>query len=240
LTNHLVGKTNIKNKNKNKHMRKSISRAIKQSSIFALALMLLVGINASASNQSELSQTISDGSLSVDIVDGAGSPVASPSVTFGGLSFSFSTQDGTGTLGTASEQIRAYNPTSGEVWSVNMAATSGATALWNDGGSNDYDFNDSSSYTDGGDADGVGGQLNVDPLTSSSIAGVGTCTTTNVSAGTADAFDEGTTDSIDLMSAAAGSDQYCRWDMTGIDLLQEIPAAQVSGTYTIDMTMSIS
>lgn len=204
--------------------------------ILALFSVFLTGTVVWAVNDT-FNQTISAGSLSVDIVDSGGSSVGSPAVTFGAVNYSFDNQDGTGTLGTASEKIRAYNPTSTETWTVNMAG-SATTALWTDGG-NTYDFNDGSGYSDGGDTDSKGGQMTVDP-SGGTLAGVSGCATANVSKGTSDSFVEGSTDSIDLMYASAGAATFCRWDLTGVSLTQKIPGGQPAGSYSMTMVITIS
>lgn len=205
--------------------------------LVVVLFFLMAGSLVWANNQSEFSQTINAGTISVDIVDAGGTTVASPGVTMGAENFDFAAQDATGTFGTSTERVRAYNPTSTATWTVNLAG-SATTAVWTDGGTETYDFNDSSGYTDGGDTDSVGGQMTVDP-SGGTIAGVSGCATTNVSAGASDDYEEGSTDNIDLFSAASGADTFCRWDLTDIDITQGIPAAQAAATYTITMVLSI-
>ncbi len=216
---------------------KKIGRIIKKTLKLVTLVMFLAGLQVLAADWSQLSQTINDGTLAVDIVDSSGASVSNPSVTFGALTYSFDTQDGTGTLGTSDERIRAYNPTSTDTWTVNLAGSS-TTATWSDG-SHTYDFNDGSGYTDGSDADSVGGQMTVDP-SGATITGVSGCSTSNISTGSSDSYVEGTTDNIDLMSASSGAATYCRWDLTGVNLTQGIPAGQSPGTYTLTMNLTIS
>lgn len=119
-------------------------------------------------------------------------------------------------------------------------AGSATTASWT-AGANHYDFNDDggSGYTDGaGDADAYGGQLAVAPA-GGTLAGVSGCANTNVSLGSNSAFVEGTTDSITLASGAAGASTYCRWDVTNIGLTQRLPASQPSGSYAVNLVLSI-
>jgi len=105
------------------------------------------------------------GTLSVDIVDSGGSPVASPSMAMNAGAVSFDFQTTTGTFGTASEKVRVDNGTASPQWTLSVAA-SATTAVWDSAGT-DYDFNDpTASAGDGGDADSVGGQLTVDPSVS--------------------------------------------------------------------------
>ena len=214
------------------------NRVIKRS-IIAAAIAVLFGSSlAYAATTPQLNQTISDGVRSTDIVDAGGASVASPAATFGALTFSFNTQDATASsIFTSAQKIRVSNPTSTAVWSVNIAG-SAPTALWTSGG-NTYDFNDSSGYTDGADTDTKGGQLAVDP-SGGTIAGVNGCATANVTTGTSDAFVEGTNNSIDLFSGAAGSATYCRWDFTGVNMTQKIPAGQPSGSYSLAMTITVT
>jgi hypothetical protein len=207
--------------------------------IISMILLGIVAIKASASNQSQLSQAITDAVRSIDIVDAGGTTVASPTVSFTGATFSFATQDTTGTLGVSAQRIRVYNPTSTATWTASVAG-SATTAVWT-AGANYYDFNDTTGggYTDGaGDADLYGGQLQVAPA-GGTLAGVSGCATTNVSLGSNSAFNQGTVDSISLASGAAGAPTYCRWDVTNIGLTQRIPAAQVSGSYAINLVLSI-
>jgi hypothetical protein len=63
--------------------------------------------------------------------------------------------------------------------------------------------------------------------------------TTNVSLGSNSSFVQGTTDSITLASGAAGASTFCRWDVTNIGLTQKIPASQASGSYSVNLVLSI-
>ncbi len=115
-------------------------------------------------------------SLGADIVNGSGTPVASPSVALTTLSKSFNCQTSTGTLGVTAQKIRVNNTTDNPAWSLTIAATSGPTTLWSDGGGHSYDFNDAAG------SGCTNGQLTVS-------AGGGTltpqtnCTNTNVALG---------------------------------------------------------
>lgn len=198
---------------------------IKKIAISGVAIASLVGAQVLASNQPQLSQSITDGVKSIDVVDGSGNTVASPSVAFGAATFSYSAQNTTGTLGTSSERIRVSNPTSTATWTASIAGTA-PSATWTDG-SHTYNFNSATL-----------GQMTVDPSVST-IAGVGGCATTNVNKGSSSAFVSGTTDSITVASGATGAAPYCRWDVTGVGLSQRIPAGQVSGSYNMTMVLSV-
>lgn len=187
----------------------------------------------------EITTAASSGSLSVDIVDAGGVPVASPSVSMSPISFSFTDQTATGTFGTSSQKVRVDNGTGTTTWTLSIAADGGPTALW-DGAASDYDFNDpTANAADGGDADSVGGRMTIDP-SGATITPEGGCTLTNISAGSSSSFSQGVTDSITLASASSGADTGCYWDITDIDISQTIPAEQgAASDYDINMTLSI-
>lgn len=201
-----------------------------------IVTMPIAVANIYAANTPQFNQTISEGAKSVDIVDAGDVTVASPAVAFSAANFSFNTQDTTGTLGAAAAKIRIANPTSTATWTVNLAA-SAPSAVWTAGG-NTYDFNDTNGYTDGADTDTKGGQMVVNPA-GGTLAGVSGCATTNVNKGTSDSFVEGSMDSIDLVSGAAGATTFCRWDLTGVALTQKVPAAQAAGSYSMNMTLTV-
>ncbi|HAS00254.1 MAG: hypothetical protein UR95_C0002G0091 [Parcubacteria group bacterium GW2011_GWC1_36_108] len=191
----------------------------------------------SAAETTDLSQSIT-GALDVKIVDGSGNEVASPNVAFASKNFAATSQTSAAVLGTASEKMRVTNPRGNvATWSLNLAATSGATSSWSNG-TNNYDFNDVTALAaDGGDGDSIGGQLSIDP-SAGTLAGVGTTSGANVSLGAASAFNEGTVDSIDILSAAAGAQKPGVWDLTGVNISQSIPGMQATGSYTINMTLT--
>jgi hypothetical protein len=225
-------------------MRRNIGNDIKVSAIFALAIFntLAFTLSAKAASTSNFNQTINPGILSIDIVDGSYVAVSSPAVAFPAATFSFNCQTNTATFGTATQQIYIKNPDAADNgWSASLAA-SAATAVW-DGAVTDYDFNDStgSGCTDGADADTVGGQMTVDA--SAATLAIGTCANcaiTNITKGSSNAFVQGTTDSITLLTAAAGSSDIGDWTLRGVAISQKIPAEQpVASDYDINMVLSI-
>jgi hypothetical protein len=191
-------------------------------------MFLVSGGYVLASSQTQLSQTINAGTLGVDIVDAGGTTVSSPSVAFGAAPFSFSTQTGTGTLGIASQKIRVSNGTNTATWSMTMAATSGNITLWS-AGTPTMDFNGAASA----------GRLTVDP-SGGTITPTDSYTSTGLTKGSSTAFAQGTVDSITLLTAGASADKPGRWDFTGVALTQDIPAAQTPGTYTLNMTLTVT
>jgi hypothetical protein len=182
------------------------------------------------------------GTLTVDIVDGSGNPVANPSVAMSSFGFKFDCNTSTGTFGTSSEKIRAQNTTAGPAWTLTIAATSGATANWS-AGTPKYDFNDGGGSPagcgDGGDSDSFGGQLTVDS-SGGTLTQQSGCNTTGLSLGSSAAFLEGTTDSITLLTASASAGTNCYWDLTGLSLSQKVPPEQTNGSYTINFTLTIT
>lgn len=207
--------------------------------LFLFAVILFVSIKlVQGADSTQLSQVINAGTLDVGIVDTNGDPVASPAVAFAAKTFSFDYQTSTATLGAASEKIRVSNPTTTATWSLTIAATSGITTVWTDGGSNTYDFNDSTALAvDGADTDSVGGQLSIDP-TAGTIALISPYTTTGVSKGSSSAFEEGVTNSITVLSADGTANAPGRWDYTGASLSQTLPGGQANASYTLDMTLT--
>ena len=190
-----------------------------------------------------LTQTINAGTLSVDIVDGSYAPVGTPSVAMSTETFSFSCGSSTGTLGTATEQIYVQNPDNADGgWSLTIAA-SNPTDLWDSAGT-DYDFNDptTSGCEDGGDADSFAGQMTIDASGGTlAVGNCSSCTTTNITKGSSSAFDEGTTDSITLLTAAAGSDDIGDWTLQGVSLSQTIPPEQpAAADYSLSLTVTVA
>lgn len=196
-----------------------------------------------ASSTSNFTQTINAGTLGVDIVDAAYSPVGSPTMAMGAETFSLACQTATGAFGTASEQVYVTNPDAADGgWSISAAA-SGTTDVWDSTGT-DYDFNDpgGSGCTDGADADSLGGQMTVDPSGATLDVGqCSSCVTTNVSLGSSNAFNEGTTDTITISTGAATSDDIGDWTIENVSISQQVPAEQpAAADYDINIVMSIA
>ena len=194
------------------------------------------------SSTSDFTQTINPGTLTVDIVDGSYVTVSSPAVAMSAATFAFTCQTTTGTFGTVTEQIYVKNPDASDTgWSTTLAAAA-PTAFWNSAGT-DMDFNDptTAGCTDGADADSLKGQMTVDPSVGTlAIGQCLSCAVTNVTKGTSAAFNQGTLDSITILSGAAGSDDIGDWKLTGVSISQKIPGEQpAANDYTIPLTLSI-
>ncbi len=211
--------------------------------VFVAANALGSGANVLASATSSFTQTINAGSLSVDIVDAAYAPVASPSVAMAAKTFSFSCQSSTGTLGTTTQQIYVKNPDAADSgWSVTLAA-SAPTAFWDSAGT-DFDFNDptGAGCTDGADTDTLKGQMSIDPSVGTLAVGqCASCAITSVTKGSASAFVETTTNSITILSGAAASNDIGDWKLSGVTVSQTIPAEQPAASdYNLNLTLSVT
>ena len=219
-----------------------------------LLLVVVVALNplrSSAASNSDFTQTINAGTLVTDIRDNTGASVANPSVAFGAVSAAFSCLTGgarpQATFGTNTERIYVDNPNDVTQWDLTLAAASN-TDVWENGGATaTYDYNDPDAggdCTDGvTDADGVAGQLFVDPTVGTVTADCtgGFCGTTGVTEGsTAATYAEGTVDDITLMQADNTSDPFGRWYITGIDMRQSIPAGQAADNYTINLVLTVA
>lgn len=226
-----------------------MQKLIRNTNLFGFFMIMLIvsvilgaGAYVLASSTSNFQLTINPGTLAVDIVNGSYATVASPSVVFSPATFSFSCGSTTGTLGTTSEQIYVQNPDAADNgWSVSIAASS-TTAFWDSAGT-DMDFNDptTSGCGDGGDTDTLKGQLTVNPSGGTiAVGNCASCVTTNVTAGSSSAFDEGSTNSITLLTGSAASDDIGDWTMQGVALTQTIPAEQPAASdYNMDMVLTI-
>ena len=165
--------------------------------------------------------------LSVAFVDSIGATIASPVVSFTGITAG--TASANGVLGTASSKVRITNTRSIAPWSLTIAATAGPSGSWSNG-TNTMGFNQP----------GSGNALTIDP-TSGAIAAVNApCTTAGLTLGSLATFNQGVVDSITLLTAGAGADTQCAWDMTGANLTQTVPASQPTGSYSIPMTITDS
>lgn len=222
----------------------------------ANATTLVTGINASGFTVGNSTSTNTSGAtyryavwrvpptgtLGVDIVDGSGNSVSSPSSSFTSLATTFSCTESTASLGVAAQKIRISNLSGNSNWTLSFAATDGPTALWRTSGDTaQFDFNDvagsPNGCQDGADADGVSGKLRV-VTSGATLAAQTSCTTTNLSLGTDQDFNEGVVNAVTLLTAASGSNTECYWDLTGIGLRQTVPPEQANGTYSINFTLT--
>ncbi len=183
------------------------------------------------------------GTLSADIVDAAGNPVASPSYALTTAPYSFECMSRTSTIATSAQRIRVLNFTQTPGWSLSIAPTSGATALWrNVGDTQRYDFNESSGTptgcTDGADADSVAGVLSFN-ASAGTIGPETGCSSTNLTASGSTAFSEGVTNSVELLNANSSANPDCYFDLTSVELTQTIPREQPIDSYSINLTLTV-
>lgn len=215
--------------------------------IVSISLLAVVGIAlpiVRASDTTQLNQTINSGTLAADTKDANRDTVVSPSFSMGATSLSFDCQTTSGTIGSDSQRIYVNNPDVADAgWTLTVAATSGATALWQNGGSTqNYDFNDTSTSgcTDGADADSRAGRMTIDASAGTLTADCSSCSSTNITKGSSANFDQGVTDSITILNAAAGSDDVGRWYLTGVNVDQTVPAEQAADSYTVNLTVTVT
>lgn len=189
----------------------------------------------------EIQTASAGGVLSIGIVDSGGSPVATPSSTMSAISLGFGCQTSSGTLGVNYERIRVTNTTANPQWSLTISTST--TAYW-DGVTADYDFNDAAGTPQGcsdggGDADGLAGQMSIDPSGGINIP-QGGCSTTGITFGSGDYFGETTTSTITLSTASGGADTGCYWDLTDMDISQQVPAEQDINNYSLYMVITVT
>ncbi len=201
-----------------------------------------------AAPDSDFTQTINAGTLTTDIRDNNRVSVVNPAVALNAVAYPFACLTGgsapAGTFGTNTERIYVDNPgNANNGWSLTLAATGGATSVWANGGATaTYDYNDPTTggCTDGADADTVAGQMTVNPSVGAITPDCASCAATNITLGSSAAFEQGVTDSVTLLNAAAGSDDFGRWYLTGANVSQTIPAEQAADTYSINLTLTVT
>lgn len=222
-------------------MKKTINRIGLMVPILVLCAFVYPG-GVQAANNPNLTQTVSGGTLLTDIRDASRASVSSPSFGLSASAFSFNCSTSTGSLGSNTQRLYVDNPDAADNgWTLTIAATSGATTLWQNGGSTqNFDFNDASGCTDGGDADSRGGQLTLDPSVGTITTDCATCATTNITKGSQASFSQGTVDSVTLLNAAAASDDIGRWYLTGVSASQAVPAEQAVDNYNMNMTITVT
>jgi len=214
------------------------------SSLLVLGIALSITTVSYAANNANVTQTINSGTLVTDIRDASRVTVASPSFAMAGTTFSFNCQTTTGIIGSDSQRLYVDNPGAANAgYTLTLAATGGATSTWNNAGTTQsFDYNDptTAGCTDGADADAKGGQLTVNPTAGTLTADCSSCTLTGITKGASTAYSQAVTDSVTLLTAAAGSDDIGRWYLTGIGLSQTIPGEQPNDSYTINLTATVT
>ncbi len=202
--------------------------------IVALAVLVIPATVFGASN-SNVTQSISAGTLTTDIMDATRTPVTSPTVGMSATAFSFNCQTTTGTLGSDAQRVYVTNPSAASTsWALSIAATGGGTAKWqNTGATHTYAFNDATG------SGCTNGQLTVDPSVATVTADCTStaCTSATVTKGSSTAMTGAT--GVTLLSGNSSASVW-RGYLTGIGLSQKIPGEQAADSYTLNMTLTVT
>lgn len=204
---------------------------MKKTILIVIAIVLVTThtsiVNAATTSSSKLSQVIGAGVLSTSINDAGGAVVSNPSFSLSSVNVSTATQTTTGTFGTSSQRITVDNPGgANNGWTLALAATDGASATWSNG-SNTYLFNGTTTT----------GQLTLNPAIAT-LTPSGSYTATGITKGIQATFSAATP--ITLLTAASTSDDIWNGYLTGVGVSQIIPASQPTGSYTIDLTQTVT
>lgn len=185
---------------------------------------------AATSVNSQLTQTISSGTLSTSMRTSSGVAVGSPSFSMSAATVSASTQTTTGVYGDSEQRITVDDSRgNGGGWTLALAGTNGATTVWTDGAGtpHTYPFNGTTTT----------GRLTVNPAVAT-ITPTSPNTITGVSKGTSASFSAATP--ITIMAASSSTEKVWNGYMTGVGLSQIVPALQTPGNYTIDLTQTVT
>lgn len=196
--------------------------------IVGIAVAAAPVVYAATTYESELTQSITAGTISTSITDASGNPVTSPSFAMSSLTASNSVQTSTGTFGSNTQRIAVDNPNgsiNGGAWTLALNATDPANGRWTSG-SNSYMYNGTAAT----------GQLTVNPSVGTITAVVGG--NEGVSLGSSDAFADGSP--ITLATATTSAAPIWNGYITGIGLSQSIPASQATGSYVLPMTQTVT
>ncbi len=195
-----------------------------------LVVFFLAFVHLSASEDVILDLEVNEGGNLIYFVNELEEYLHTPSaIIFSFVEASLEDQESTAVLGTAEETVRIDNATSGEVELTASLDVSNFLddAKWSDG-ENSY-----LAYSEDG---GTSGGLAVDPSVSS-IATEG-CEASVLSRGSASRFTPESSESIDIFTTTGG--EYCRYDLTGVDLTQTIPGRTPSGNYSLGMVLTLT
>ncbi len=190
--------------------------------------------------------TTATGVLSVGFVNASNVALPSPSISMGATTINTQCQNVATDFNSASRKLRVINDSGVPGWGLSVAATGGATALWQHSTDpTNYDYNDPSGSPTGcypgSDGDLVGGQLSLEPsAVGATITPKSGCTNTGVTLGSSAAFNQSVIDAITLASGSSSAGLLCYWDLTYQTISQKIPPGQTAGTYTLDLTVTVT
>lgn len=194
--------------------------------VAGVAVALPTAAYAATTATSQLTQSITAGALATSIRDASGNVVSTPVFGMSSVAASTSQQTATGSFGDNSRRVTVDNPSGANGgWTLTWNATTPGTGTWA-GGAGNYAYNGTAAT----------GQLTVNPAAGTLTAVTGGAT--GVTLGASAAF-SGTTP-VTLITAAAASADIWNGYVTGIGLSQTIPASQPVGTYTLDMTQTVT
>lgn len=196
--------------------------------LVAAGVVAFGGAAVYAANQTQLEQIITAGTLTTDVVDGSGNPVASPQISLPTVSASPAQQTTNATYPSGTDRVVVTNPGgANNGWNLTIAATDGPTALWQrtTAGAS-FDYNGTAAE----------GQLTID----AAAATLSNPATGITQPGAPVAFAQGTVDSITLLSASNAAPGVWQGYLTGIGIQQTIPAGQAPGTYRINLTQTVT
>jgi hypothetical protein len=187
---------------------------------------VVAGSSASATTAAQQGYRVTESAgLNVTFVNGSGDVISAPTVAFSSVTAG---QNATATLGVPASKIRVTNSRAIAPWSLTMAATSGPGTKWTDG-VNNMGFDEP-----------AGGKLTVDPSVAA-VTSVGfACTSTGLTLGSSDTFNQGVVDSITLLTAGGSAQTNCVWNLTGVGLSQLVPVGQTAASYNLSMTLTVS
>lgn len=212
-------------------MKKHLKIQVNSLVVAAIAVVTLAVpfAYAQTTTDSEITQSITDGVISTSIRDAGGNVVVSPSFAMSSVAASTSQQTSTGTFGSNTQRITVDNPNgsvTGGAWTLALNATDPGVSQWTSG-SDTYAYNGATA---------AAGQLTVNPA--SGVLTAVTGGSTGVTLGTLATF----SGSTPITLATASSSAAAIWNgyITGIGLSQTIPPAQPVGSYTLDMTQTVT
>lgn len=183
---------------------------------------------AATTADSTLTQSITQGTISTSIRDASGVVVSAPSFGMSSATVSTAAQTTTGTFGSNTQRITVDNPngsTNGGAWSLTLNATNPTTDKWTSG-SDQYLYNGTA----------VTGQLTVNPAAGTLTAVTGG--SANISLGSQSSFSS--TSPVTLATATTAAAPIWNGYITGIGLSQSIPANTPVGSYTLNMTQTVT
>lgn len=186
------------------------------------------GVFAATTATSTLEQVITAGALSTEFQDAGGATVSNPTVPLTTLAQSSAVQTSTGTFGTTSNRVVIDNPGAAlNGWTLTLNATNPSTALWSNG-TQTFDYKGTTAT----------GQLSINGATATYTALNGT--STGITVGTGGTFSASTVAGGLTLAQGDGTNDVTKGYVAGYGVQQSIPAGQAAGTYTIQMTQTLT